>query len=231
MGNRTMKRRFRHLALLPVLALAAGAARGADAAAAPARDAWALLTQARETMHAGGPRLWSFEQTYLPTGFDRGEQESGRVALDLPRCVRWDYDDPYPKSFLLCGETLWSWSSGDPAGHVYDLDEAQPGLDLLLLAVPQLSQRYTATTQAAGGASRVLLVPRPDAARADAARVLKDAAILVEKDGQIRELTYRDAEGNRTTFRFKDARPLGDVRVFTPPSDLKWQREADADHR
>jgi len=200
------------------LALVASAPALAEAA-----DPWALLAQTRERMHEKGAQLWSFEQTYLPTGFDRGEIESGRVALDLPRCVRWDYDDPYPKSFLLCGEKLWSWNSGEPAGHVYDLDQAQPGLDLLLLAVGDLKERYTATAQAAGGAVRVQLAPK-EKPGADA-HVLRDAAILIDKDGQLRELTYRDAEGNRTTFRFANRRPLAEDKLFTPPADLKWQRE------
>jgi outer membrane lipoprotein-sorting protein len=192
----------------------------AAAGAAEPADPWAVLAKARESMQQAGPQLWSFTQTYLPTGFDRGEEESGRVALDLPKCVRWDYDDPYPKSFLLCNEKLWSWNAGEPAGHVYDLDEAQPGLDLLLLAVGDLAQRYTAKTQAAGGATRVLLVPK-----AGGEHVLRDAAILVGGDGRVRELTYRDAEGNRTTFRFGDRHPLADRSVFTPPANLQWQRE------
>ncbi len=216
---------------------------GVAAAAAPPADPWALLAQARERMQQGGPQLWDFAQAYLPTGFDRGEEESGRVALDLPRCVRWDYDDPYPKSFLLCGEKLWTWNPGEPAGHVYDLDQAQPGLDLLLLSVADLSQRYTATAQPTGGSMRVLLVPKrgqggdqgPGAAGADAgarapaSNALRDAAILIDKEGLVRELTYRDADGNRTTFRFANRRALEDGGVFTPPASLKWQREGDAE--
>ena len=215
----------RPLALLATLAalLIAGRVQTTAAAAEGGADPWALLAQAREGMQKTGPQLWSFAQTYLPTGFDRGEEERGRVALDLPKCVRWDYDDPYPKSFLLCGETLWSWNSGEPAGHVYALDQAQPGLDLLLLAVGDLSQRYTATAQPAGNATRVQLVPKQAASN-----VLRDAAILVGKDGQLRELTYRDAEGNRTTFRFADRRALADRGVFTPPGNVKWQREGGA---
>ena len=57
-------------------------------AAESAADPWAILGHARETMQQGGPQLWSFSQTYLPPGFDRGEDETGRVALDLPRCLR-----------------------------------------------------------------------------------------------------------------------------------------------
>ncbi|HXT22418.1 MAG TPA: outer membrane lipoprotein carrier protein LolA [Thermoanaerobaculia bacterium] len=214
----------RHLVLLAGLAaLIVAVSVEPNAVAAEATDPWAQLAQAREGMHKAGPQLWSFAQTYLPTGFDRGEEERGRVALDLPKCVRWDYDDPYPKSFLLCGETLWSWNAGEPAGHVYALDQAQPGLDLLLLDIGELSQRYTATTQAAGSATRVQLVPK-----AAGSNVLRDAAILVDKDGQLRELTYRDAEGNRTTFRFADRRALADRGVFTPPGNVKWQREGGA---
>jgi outer membrane lipoprotein-sorting protein len=211
----------RPLALLACLAASLVAVSVGSAGAAEAAGPWALLAQTRERMHEAGPKLWSFTQTYLPTGFDRGEEESGHVALDLPKCVRWDYDNPYPKSFLLCGETLWSWNAGEPAGHVYDLDQAQPGLDLLLLATDELAQRYTATAQAAGNATRVQLVPK-----AGGTNVLRDAAILIDKDGHLRELTYRDAEGNRTTFRFTDRRALSDRTVFTAPTNVKWRREA-----
>ncbi|HEV8631006.1 MAG TPA: outer membrane lipoprotein carrier protein LolA [Thermoanaerobaculia bacterium] len=193
-------------------------------------DPWALLGKARAQMQQTGAQLWSFRQTYLPTGFDRGEEETGRVALDLPRCVRWDYDDPYPKSFLLCGEKLWTWNPGEPAGHIYDLDQAQPGLDLLLLAVGDLAERYDARAQPAGNAIRVQLVPKVAANQAASANVLRDAAILLGADGSVRELTYRDAEGNRTTFRFADRRPLPNGTVFTPPANVKWQRETGADH-
>jgi outer membrane lipoprotein carrier protein len=188
------------------------------AAAGP--DPWDVLVQARTHMQEQGPRLLSFTQTYLPTGFDRGEQETGRVALDLPRCVRWDYDQPYPKSFLLCGDKLWSWNPGEPAGHLYDLDQAQPGLDLLLLATKDLAERYDAKAQAAGGATRVQLAPK-----VSGPNVLKDAALLVEKDGTVRELTYRDAEGNRTTFRFANARALTETGIFTPPEGVRWEHE------
>jgi len=214
-----MRRQLTLLASLAALLLGAHVETRA-AAAEGAADPWALLARTREGMQKSGPQLWSFRQTYLPTGFDRGEEERGRVALDLPKCVRWDYDDPYPKSFLLCGETLWSWNAGEPAGHLYALDQAQPGLDLLLLDVGELSQRYTATAQPAGGATRVQLVPK-----AAATHVLRDAAILIDKDARLRELTYRDAEGNRTTFRFADGRALADRGVFTAPSNVKWQRE------
>jgi outer membrane lipoprotein carrier protein len=213
-----MRRTISSLALLPfallaalVVTLPAGAATG---------DPWELLAGARKTMQEGGPQLWSFAQTYLPTGFDRGEEESGRVALDLPRCVRWDYDQPYPKSFLLCGERLWAWNPGEPVGHLYDLDAAQPGLDLLLLAVEELDDRYTARAQPAGSSTRIHLTPK-----ASGPNVLKDAAILLDSGGRVRELTYRDAEGNRSTFRFSGVKPIAGGNHFDPPAGVKWEKD------
>ena len=213
-----MRSRNHRLALPALLLLAGGLLPAARAAAAD--DPWSLLAAARQRIEADGAQLWTFRQTYLPTGFDRGEEETGRVALDLPRCVRWDYDDPYPKSFLLCGEQLWSWNPGEPVGHLYDLDQSQPGLDLLLLAVDDLKGRYTATVQSAGGSSRVSLTPKQGATNA-----LRDAAILLDGDRRVRELTYRDAEGNRTTFKFSGRQDAGARASFEPPAGVRWERE------
>jgi outer membrane lipoprotein carrier protein len=192
----------------------------ASAPAAAAEDPWELLTAARQRIEADGAQLWTFRQTYLPVGFDRGEEETGRVALDLPRCVRWDYNDPYPKSFLLCGERLWSWNPGEPVGHQYDVDQTQPGLDLLLLAVGDLESRYNATAQAAGGSTRIQLTPL-----ANVGPTLKDAAILLDGERRVKELTYRDAEGNRTTFRFAGREAAGNRASFTPPDGVRWERD------
>jgi outer membrane lipoprotein-sorting protein len=223
-------RRLRLTALM-LLTLPATLARGSAAAQGEpsppkqpaASQPWALLSEARRRMADDGPQVWTFRQSYLPSGFDRGEEENGRVALDLPRCVRWDYAEPYPKSFLLCGDRLWSWNPGEPVGHVYDLDATQPGLDLLLLAVDDLEQRYTAQAQRAGNATRVHLTPKRTGGDA-----LRDAAILVGGDGGVRELTYRDAEGNRSTFRFTTTKALPGRGHFTAPEGVKWERDAGA---
>jgi len=214
-----MRRPISPLALLPFALLLAMALH--VPAGAAGKDPWQLLAGARTAMQEGGPQQWTFTQTYLPTGFDRGEEETGRVALDLPRCVRWDYDQPYPKSFLLCGERLWSWNPGEPVGHLYDLDATQPGLDLLLLDVDELDDRYDARAQPAGGATRVQLTPKRAGGGA-----LRDAAILVDAGGRVRELTYRDAEGNRSTFRFQPTPAPPADGHFTAPGGVKWERDA-----
>ncbi|HUF78665.1 MAG TPA: outer-membrane lipoprotein carrier protein LolA, partial [Thermoanaerobaculia bacterium] len=139
---------MRKLHLLLVLTLpltAAGASFAEDA------SAWAVLDGARKSLAASGAERAEFIQTYVPAGFSSGEEEAGRIAFRLPDCLRWDYSEPYPKSFLLCGDRVYSWNPEDGRGQTAAVDrESQPGLDLLLLPVEELSGRYDASAESAG---------------------------------------------------------------------------------
>ena len=99
------------LAVLVVLAVAAGVD------AQDAADPWATLQGVRTSLVEAGPTGAAFVQTYVPAGFTSGEQESGTLALALPDCLRWDYQKPYPKSFLLCGGIAHSWNPEDKSGR------------------------------------------------------------------------------------------------------------------
>ena len=203
--------------------LSAGLAAGLFAAAAPpssAIDPWQALTELRLHLAASGALTASFRQSYVPAGFATGDEEAGQVALALPDCLRWDYSEPYPKSYLLCGSRLHTWVAGEPQGerlHVESRNEA--GLDLLLLPVEQLKSRYTAVARpATGGAIAVELVPTAPASRIARAELLFDLA-----SQRPTELSYRDREGNLSTFRFGAFELLDNDLHFTPPTDLIWK--------
>jgi hypothetical protein len=209
------------------VALAAALLLGSPGPVAAQEDPWAALAALRLGLEEGGAQSWDFQQTFLPAGFSTGELETGRLVLGLPRCVRWDYHDPYPKSFLLCGSELHAWNPGEPVGQIYALDEAQPGLDLLLLSVSVLRSRYDATVERQNGARRILLTPR-----GTASDLLQEAELVLAPGGQrLQRLAYRDAEGNRTTFDFTNARAFRGRGVFTPPRDVRWEREGRAGRR
>lgn len=219
----------RTLAAVVVLALAAGSP--AVPATGAGTDPWEVLAEYRRSLAEAGPQRWSFEQTYLPAGFEEGERETGTVRVDLPRCVRWDYHDPFPKSFLLCDALLYSWTPGDPLGHVWIVDEeAQAGLDLLRIEVSRLRSRYeaeiaagegTGEGEAEGRAVTLRLVPRPDVSG-----TLRDVELEVAPEqGRILSLGYSDTEGNRTTFEFSDPAPAEGRLPFIPPADVQWERE------
>lgn len=218
------------LILLPTLVLAAGGAFGTAAAlppeagpsapAPPAIDPWQALTELRLHLAASGALAAKFRQTYVPAGFATGDEETGRVALALPDCLRWDYSEPYPKSYLLCGSRLHTWVAGEPQGerlHVEARDEA--GLDLLLLPVEQLRSRYTAAARpASGGTIAVELVPT-----ASDSRIARAELVFDQASQRPTVLSYRDRDGNLSTFHFDGFELLDDDGLFTPPTTLIWK--------
>ena len=103
-----MKTHFASLALMLTL-LPAGALAN--------DNPWDALESLRGGLRAQSPLQADFVQTYTPAGFTDGESEQGRVAISLPQCLRWDYAEPFPKSFTLGGETAWFWNPGEPKGH------------------------------------------------------------------------------------------------------------------
>jgi len=216
--------RIHRAAILAACLLAvglAGALAGAGGAAAgPVIDPWQALQELRLHLAASGALAAGFHQSYLPAGFATGDEEAGRVALALPDCLRWDYSEPYPKSYLLCGSRLHTWVAGEPQGerlHVEARDEA--GLDLLLLPVEQLKSRYTAVARpASGGAITVELVPTAPNSRIAQAELSFDPA-----SQRPTALSYRDRDGNLSTFRFDAFELLDDDTLFTPPNTLIWK--------
>jgi outer membrane lipoprotein-sorting protein len=184
-----------------------------------AADPWKTLQGVRNSLVEAGATGAAFTQTYVPAGFSSGEQESGRLALNLPDCLRWDYQQPYPKSFLLCGGVAHSWNPEDKSGRRYRVDRKnEPGLDLILLGVEDLKRRYTATSRAAdGGRIQISLSPKQ---KVDA---LADAVLTVDsKSERLVEVSYHDREGNLTRFQITGYRSLSGQAQFSPPRDIRW---------
>lgn len=214
--------KIRTLALCLAL-LAAVAAFPLASSAQDAATAWSVLDTARKSLAASGAERAAFVQTYVPAGFSSGEEESGRIAFRLPDCLRWDYSEPYPKSFLLCGEQVYSWNPEDRRGQAAPIDRRnQPGLDLLLLPVDELSGRYDASSEARGD-GRVAVHLEPRAGMAGRTE-LTDATLVVDTEQErLVEVSYQDREGNRTTFRITGYQSLADRSVFDPPQGISWE--------
>ena len=199
----------------------AGSARADDAA-------WDELARAREAL-AEAPLEAGFVQTYVPAGFSTGDREQGRLFLALPGCLRWDYEEPYPRSYLLCARTVWVWSPDETVGDRYlSVSREEAGLDFLLLSVERLRERYEATLgEDAEGEVRIALTV-PDARRSvvsegAAETAFTEAEIVLDAASRrpVR-LAYTDREGNETSFELGGYRSLDGTGVFEPPSDIQW---------
>jgi len=190
------------------------------ATAAPAADdGWAALRELRARLEAQ-PQVTDFLQEYLPAGFSSGDSETGRLTLALPSCLRWDYDEPFEKSYLLCKETIWTWNPGESSGRTFTVDPAEErGLDLLRLSVERLAERYTAELVDGPGAATALRLEPLGPATEIAAATLT----LTAGGASLAELSYRDVEGNTTRFEFSGQRSLASDAVdLDPPDDLTW---------
>ena len=209
-------RRARLRTFLASAALLAGVGWAAPAAAQ--EDPWRLLAAVRERL-AAEPRIADFVQTYTPAGFSSGESESGTVAFDLPERVRWDYTEPYPRSYLVDGGIVYAWSDGDEAGRRLALDSAEAQhLDLLRLDAAQLAQRYVAerATGATGSGVEVVLTPLAPGSE------IAEARIAVGPELTLTSLSYSDREGNATRFELSPTRRLDDPSRLVPPP-LEWR--------
>lgn len=200
--------------LLPMPSLA----HAADPAAS-GKEAWKLLETVRGRLVAAGPTRAAFVQTFVPAGFTSGDTEHGVLSMALPDCLRWDYHDPYPKSYLLCGTVAYSWNKGEKAGQRTILDpKKEPGLDLLLLGVHDLSRRYRArVVTPSSGETEIRLENL-----ATDANIVSAVLTIDRERKQLVALSYKTREGDETRFTFDHFEPLADRAAFIPPRDIHW---------
>jgi len=184
-------------------------------------DAWGALAALRDHLVERGPQRVDFTQTFTPAGFKEGDQEQGEMAIALPDCLRWDYAAPYRKVYLLCGNEVYSWNPGEPSGRRYPVDsERTPGLDLLRMQVEALRQRYVAHMTSEGQHLSVTLTPLQTVSD------IRDATFELDPGRTtLIALTYHDQEDGLTSFAFSNYRPLGELDLFSPPSELSWQTD------
>lgn len=183
---------------------------------------WELLVDLRQELESGGPVSGQFVQTYIPAGFKNGDRESGHLSLWLPRCLRWNYEEPQEKSFLLCETDVWFWNPGEATGRRYQVTpEDEPGLDLLLVDVERLKERYVASSTRLGdGTYEIHLTLPPPAEGQWSARIRLDPVAR-----RVAGLEYTDGEGNLTRFELSDYVKLSHTALFQPPQDLEWTEE------
>jgi outer membrane lipoprotein-sorting protein len=212
------------LALIAAL-LAGGAARSqtGDSTSREPRsgEPWELLRQARSSLVDAGETTADFVQTFVPAGFSTGERESGRLALALPDCLRWDYELPWPRAFLICGEEALTWNPGEASGRRALVDAAEePGLDLMMLGVERLSELYAASVvERSDGRLTIRLEPSTERGGAFASA---DLGLDADTLRPLR-IAYRDFDGNETAFELSGYRPLTDARnPFEPPPGIEW---------
>jgi chaperone LolA len=173
-----------------------------------------LLGKAAAAYGDGSAHAASFTQIYTPAGFATSKRESGRVWIQAPQRLRFDYAAPDAKIYTYDSGEGRFFSPEDKQLAIRKLTpDERARLPLVFLERPEdLAARYDIRSDAAGA---VLLKPR--AADSDLAWL----KIVVSADGMVDGLSYEDTGGNRSEFRFEawtteKARPADDYRIVGP---------------
>ncbi len=207
------------LALCLNAAAVQGQAGGLDT---EADTAWNALTATRNAL-AQSARAVPFQQTFVPAGFSSGDLETGVVSFDLPDCLRWDYHQPDPRSYLLCDRTVMVWNQGEDSGRRLHLDGEQSGaFELWLAPMAELRNKYRATKVSINGDySAVRISPSETTGSANAGFAVAEITVDL-RTGLPTRFEYEDEEGSETAFEFAagELLPARDPR-FLPP-EIEW---------
>ncbi len=181
-----------------------------------------ILAKIRAAYATAGSVSCTFVQTYAPAGFAPTSPETGKLVLQAPDRVRFDYDGPEGKVFTFDGTAGRQYVAADRQLVVKRL---APGdrerLPIVFLeSTEELLARYDAAEAPAdNGLVEVVLTPKRRGA-------LKSASLLaVAGTGEVKRLVLVDAAGNRTTFTLTQKipgakRPDADF-ALAPPEGTK----------
>ena len=212
------------LTLAAAPALAAGGAPAAKAAkagkppAAPrghvAKDARALVAKVQAFYEHTRAFEAHFQQTYTYKAFHRTMHSAGTVAFKKPGLMRWDYETPRKKSFIVDGHDLWIWTPADMEAirrKGFSTNQLSTSITFLW-GKGRLADEFDIVRHGTDGLKLTPLTPQGFAS----VRFQVD-----RKTGQVESSTVIDAQGNENRIVFSKVTlnaKLPDSRFhFTPP--------------
>jgi len=157
-----------------------------------------------------------YMESYSGMGITR--MEYGSLTLKKPGRMRWAYDKPAGKVFILDGKYAWFYTPGDAQAQripAKQMDDLRTPLRFLL-GRTQLKKELDNITVTPDGANfRIGGVPKGMAER------VKQLSLIVTPDGAITEMKVEELDGAVTEFTFTDSVENFPTRdsdfVFIPP--------------
>jgi outer membrane lipoprotein carrier protein len=166
----------------------------------------------------------SFQQTYVYKAFHRQMHSAGTVAFKKPGLMRWDYETPRKKSFIVDGHDLWIWTPEDMEvirRKGFSTNQLSTSITFLW-GRGRLADDFDIVKDGKSGLKLTPLTPQGF----QSVRFEVDA-----KTGQVTASTVVDAQGNENRFVFSDLKlnpRLPDSRFhFTPPKGAEVKELTD----
>jgi outer membrane lipoprotein carrier protein len=160
-----------------------------------------------------------YSEHYTGMGMDRSEE--GTLLLKKPGRMRWSYETPVGKVFVLDGKFAWFYTPGDAQATrvpAKQLDDLRSPLRFLLGHTQLKKELDTLTVVAAGAGFRIAGVPKGMEQR------VKLLTLGVTAAGAIESMRLEELDGVVTEFTFSGMQenvPVKDADfVFTPPAGV-----------
>jgi outer membrane lipoprotein carrier protein len=136
------------------------------------------------------------------TGMGLNRTESGMLLLKKPGRMRWSYDQPAGKVFVLDGKFAWFYTPGDAQAQripARKMDDMRTPLRFLLghTELKKELDNIAVTPDASG--FRISGVPKGMQNR------VKELSLRVTPAGSILEMRLEELDGAVTEFRFTDS--------------------------
>ena len=165
-------------------------------------------------------RLSSLQARYTEryTGMGMDRTESGTLLLKKPGRMRWSYDTPAGKLFLLDGKHGWFYTPGDPQAQrvsAKQLDDLRSPLRFLLGHTELHKELVSISIRVVAGGYEISGVPTGLAQR------VRMLSLTVNGTGSIQAMRLEEVDGTTTSFTFSEQRedaPAKDADFrFAPP--------------
>lgn len=158
-----------------------------------------------------------FSETYQGMGMKR--TESGTLLLVKPGRMKWDYNSPPGKIFLLDGKYAWFYTAGDARVQripAKQLDDLRSPLRFLL-GHTELEKEMSNLTMTAGPSGSYTLSGQPKGQENRVRRL----SLTVSPEGVINAIEVEEANGALTHFTFSGEQTNVEISPqtfrFTPP--------------
>jgi outer membrane lipoprotein carrier protein len=193
-----------------MIALAIGSGVGSRAQGVSAKALAAKVDAHYNHLHS---LTAHFTERYRGMGIDR--TETGTLTLSKPGRMRWAYDAPSGKLFVLDGKNAVSYTPGDSQAlrtPAKQLDDLRSPLRFLLGHTEIAKELEGLTLTLVSGGYTLSGVPK------GMAQTVESIGITVDAAGQILGMRIVQADGAETSFVFTDIRE----NVATPDSKFEF---------
>ena len=152
------------------------------------------------------------------SGMGMNKTESGTLLLKKPGKLRWSYDNPVGKVFVLDGKYAWFYTPGDAQAQrvpAKELDDLRSPLRFLLGHTQLKKELENLTVTPEGSGFRITGIPKGMEQR------VKLLTLDVTDDGAIQTMRIEEVGGAVTGFVFSGMEENVPIKssefVFTPP--------------